>query len=109
LNQGRRDRKIVIEQPTYSVSDDTNDKPVTGWTTYKTVWAERVQKQSQEVFEAGQMVTKDTHQWNIVYNDAPAVKMDMRVNYGSEYYYLVGIKEIGRNESLSIVTVRRDN
>jgi SPP1 family predicted phage head-tail adaptor len=108
LNQGRRDRKIVIEQPTYTISADTNAKTVTAWTTYKTAWAERIQKQSQEVFESGQMVAKDTFEWNMIYNDAPAVKMDMRISYNSEYYYLVGIREMGRNEDLKITTVRRD-
>lgn len=109
MNAGKRDRKIVIQQPTYAVSSDTNDKPVTGWTTYKIAWAERIHKQSQEVFEAGQMVAKDTFHWNIIYNDAPVVKMDMRVSYNSEFYYLVGIKEMGRNEDLILTTVRRDN
>lgn len=109
MNQGKRDRKIVIQQPTYAVSSDTNDKPVTGWTTYKTAWAERIHKQSQEVFEGGQMVAKDTFHWNIIFNDAPVVKMDMRISYNSEFYFLVGIKEMGRNEDLILTTVRRDN
>ena len=108
MNPGKRDRKIIIEQPTYSISSDTNDKKVSAWTTYKTVWAERVHKQSQEVFESGQMVAKDTFEWRLVYNDATSVKMDMRVNYDSEYYYLVGIKEYGRNEGLTLTTIRRD-
>jgi SPP1 family predicted phage head-tail adaptor len=108
LRPGKRDRKIVIEQPTYSVSDNTNDKYVSAWTTYKTVWASRTHKSSQEVFESGQMVAKDTFEWGIVYEDASAVKMDMRINYNSEYYYLVGIKEIGRNNKLILTSIRRD-
>ena len=109
MNIGKMERYITIEQPTYSVSDDSNDKYVSAWTTYKTCWASWIHKQSQEVFETGQMVAKDTHEWKVRYYDAPALKADMRINYDSDYYYLVGIKELGRKEALLLTTVNRDN
>ena len=109
MNIGRMERKITIEQPTYSVSDDSNNQYVSAWTTYKTVWAAWVQKQGQEVFETGQMVAKDTYEWKIRYKDAESVKMDMRILYNSEYYYLVGLKELGRKEAWMITTIKRDN
>ena len=108
MHLGRMERKIVIEQPTYSVSSDTNNKYVSAWTTYKTVWASWVHKQSQEVFESGQMVAKDTYEWKVRYYDAAEVKQDMRISYDSEYYYIVGIKELGRKEAYQITTIRRD-
>ena len=109
MNIGRMDRNIVLQQPTYAVSSDTNDRPITGWTTYKTLWASWVNRQSQEVFESGQMVTKETFEWKIRYFDAPAVKMDMRILYDSKYYYLVGTKELGRKEAWMLTSINRDN
>jgi SPP1 family predicted phage head-tail adaptor len=109
LNPGKRDRKITIEKPTYTTSTDTNDRPVTSWSTYRIAWAEMVHKQSQEVFESGQMVAKDTFQWSILYSDAPALKMDMRISYDSKYFYLVGMKELGRKEYWQITAINRDN
>jgi SPP1 family predicted phage head-tail adaptor len=109
MNIGRMERKIVIQKPTYSVSSNTNDKSVSAWTTYKTCFASWVHKQSNEVFETGQMVAKDTYEWKIRYYDASAVKMDMRISYNSEYYYLVGIKELGRKEALLLTSIKRDN
>lgn len=110
MNIGRLDRAIVIEQPTYSTSSDTNNRYVSAWTTYKSVWAAWVQKQSQEVFESGQMVAKDTYEWKARYLDAPNVKADMRILYNSEYYYLAGNpKELGRKEAILLTTVKRDN
>jgi len=109
MNIGFMERHITIEQPTYTVSTDTNDNPITAWATYKTCWASWVHKNSQEVFETGQMVAKDTYEWKIRYYDAEAVKMDMRINYDSNYYYLVSIKELGRKEAWLLTTIKRDN
>ena len=109
MNVGRMERYIVIEQPTYSVSDDTNDKYVSAWTTYKSCFASWLHKQGQEVFETGQMVAKDTFEWKIRYYDAPDIKADMRISYDSGYYYLVGIKELGRKDALLLTAIKRDN
>lgn len=103
------ERKITIQQPTYSVSSDSNFKKVSAWSTYKTCWASWVHKMSQEVFEEGQLVAKDTFDWKIRYYDAPAVKADMRISYDSEYYYIVGIKELGRKEAFQLATIKKDN
>ena len=109
MNIGKLDRYITIEQPVYSVSDDSNAKTVSSWTTYEECWASRIHKQSQEVFEAGQMVAKETFEWKLRFYDAPGLKSDMRINYDSDYYYLVGIKELGRKEAFLLTTVNRDN
>ena len=109
MNIGRMERYITIEQPTYTVSDDSNDKTVSAWTTYKTLWAAWVHKQSQEVFETGQMVAKETHEWKFRYFDAPDVKADMRINFASDNYYFVGLKELGRKEAWMATTINRDN
>ena len=109
MNIGRMERYITIQQPTYSVSSNSNDKYVSAWTTYKNCWASWVHKQSQEVIETGQIVAKDTYEWKVRYYDAPDVKMDMRILYDAEYYYLVGVKELGRKEALQLPSIKRDN
>jgi SPP1 family predicted phage head-tail adaptor len=109
MNIGKMERYITIEQPTYSISDDTNDKYISGWTTYKNCFASWIHKQSQEVFETGQMVAKDTFEWKFRHYDAPAVKMDMRINYDSDYYHFVGLKELGRKEAWLGTTIKRDS
>jgi len=111
---GTLNKKITIEQPTYAVSDDTNDKYISAWATYKTCWASLVHKQSQEVFESGQMVAKDTFEWKIWYNEAQSITQDMRIKWSSEYYYIIGIKKLfhetlGYVESYLITTILRDN
>lgn len=109
LRPGTLNRLVTIEQPTYEISGDTNNKYIDAWSTYKTCFAGLVHKQSQETFEAGQMVATDTFEWKLWYGDAPAIKMDMRVKYNSEYYYIVGIKELGYKEAWLITSIRRDN
>ena len=106
---GELDRHITIENPTYSISDDTNDKYPSSWNTYKSCFSRVYHKQSQEVFESGQMVAKDTHEFKVWYYDAEGVKTDMRINYDDGYYYIIGIKELGRKEAYLITAIKRDN
>ena len=107
---GRLDKYIVIEQSTTSVSDKTNQTEVDSWSTYKSVWGKLVHRQSTEVFEEGQLVAKDIHEWSIRYYDAPAITSDMRISYDSEYYYMVGNpKELGRKDGWLLTTIKRDN
>ena len=106
---GRMERYITIQQPTYAVSANSNDKPISGWTTYKSLWSAWKHMQAQEVFETGQMVAKDTYEFKFRHYDAPDVKADMRILYDSQYYYLVGLKELGRKEAWQATTINRDN
>lgn len=106
---GRMERYITIQQPTYTPSTDTNDNPISAWTTYKTCFAAWKHNASQEVFETGQMVAKDTYEFKFRHYDAPDVKMDMRILYDSKYYYFVGLKELGRKEAWQGITINRDN
>ncbi len=106
---GRLDRYITIEQPTYTVDQTTHQKKLSSWATYKTVWAALVNKQSSEVVEAGQIIFKNMHEFRIRYYDAESVKADMRISYNSDYYNIVGIKELGRKDGYLITTIRRDN
>ena len=103
------DKFLTIQQPTYSVSSNTNDKTVSAWTTYKTCWGSWVHRQSSEVFETGQMVAKDTYEFKVRHYDTPDIKSDMRILYDSKYYYLIGVKELGRKEAWLITAINRDN
>lgn len=109
MHIGRMERKITIQQPVYTVDANTNFKKVSSWTTYKICWASWKHEMSNEVFETGQMVAKDTFDWKIRYYDASDVKQDMRILYDSGYYYIIGVKELGRKEALQISTIKKDN
>ena len=109
MNIGKMNRNVTIQQPVYTISADNNDKYVSSWTVFKTLWASWVHQMSQEVFESGQMVAKDVYDWKCRYMDAEGVKLDMRILYNGDYYYIVSVKEIGVKEALQISTVKRDN
>jgi SPP1 family predicted phage head-tail adaptor len=106
---GKLDKYITIEKPVYTTSSTTRQQERTSWTDYKSCWAKRVIDQSVEVVEEGLQVLKDTAKWTIRYYDAEDVKPDMRVLYESEYYYIKGIKELGRKDGWMLTTIKRDN
>jgi len=109
MMSGKMDKYIVIEQPTYTVSTKTNQKEVASWSTYVSVSAKRVIKQSAEVFEEGQLVLKDVIEWSFRYYDAESIASDMRVSFDSEYYYIIGLRELGRKDGWLLMTIKRDN
>lgn len=106
---GKMDRNITIQKPTYAVSTTTNQREISSWATFKTVWAALVNKQSMEVVEEGQMVFKNVHEFKVRYNDVSGITSDMRISYGSDIYNIVGIKELGRGDGYLINSVRKDN
>src|SRR5210317_538786 len=109
VNVGKLDRYVTIQQATWTHSTDTNDRYPSTWTTYKTCWASRVQKQSQELSEGEQFVLLDTFTYKIRYYDAPAITGRMRISDDSTIYDIVSIKELGRKEAWLIMAQKRDN
>src|SRR5574343_1894337 len=103
MNIGLMNRKVTIQQPVYAISGDNNDKYVSSWTLFKTVWMGWVHQASQEVFETGQMVAKDTFEWKCRYLDADGLTQEMRLLYNGDYYYIISIKELGHRDALQIV------
>ena len=101
---GKMDRRIVIEQPTVT-KDDWNYDVVT-WTTPATVWAEKLDRGSGEVVEVDRQTALTRTQWTMRYRST--VNSTMRILYNSQYYYIVGVEEIGRREGLRVFTELRN-
>ena len=60
---GKLDRKITIQQPTYTTDTQTGERKVSSWSTYKSVWAKRIQPMSMERVEGDQLALVDTYNY----------------------------------------------
>lgn len=107
MNIGRLDREIEIQQASLSNPDDGWREQTETWTTSATVWATRKDKTTSEGDEVMQRVALTVTEWTIRHTDD--VSVQNRVKYGSEIFYITGIREIGRREGLTLVTEKRDN
>jgi SPP1 family predicted phage head-tail adaptor len=96
--------RIVIQQYTTTV-DDWNHK-TKSWTTARTVWAQKLYKNSQLVSE----VKGVTHVMTVIFRmrHIDGVGTTNRVLQGSEIYDIVGMKILGNKEGLELITVQRD-
>ena len=99
------DKKVIIEQSTYSKDGLTNEQTDT-WSTFATVWAKH-DDVTLEKFEANQEVAVGDSQWMIRW--LSGVHEKMRINDGGVYHYIKGIKTTDRNITISIRTEKRDN
>ncbi len=106
---GKLDRYITIEQAVYTADTTTGERQVDSWSTYKSVWAKKLQPMSMERVEGDQIALVDTYNYTIRYYDAPSVTARMRILDESEYYDIIGIKELGRRDGLLIIAAKRDN
>ena len=101
---GDFDRKITIEEPTYTVDSVSSQRKITGWTTVCTAWAARVQE-SKEMFEVQQQLANNSGEWMIRYNSL--ITEVMRVNDHGVYHDIKGIRIVDRNNFLVLTTERR--
>lgn len=96
------DRRIVIEQRT-----DTRNalgEGVPAWTTFATVWAQRVPMRGAELFAAQQVVPQVENKLRIRWRDD--LDESMRIVDDGVTYGIQHIAEIGRRDGLEI-KVRR--
>ena len=101
---GKLDRRIVIEQQVTAKDDWNYD--YTTWTTYATVWANKMDKGVTEREEVDRQTALTRTQWTMRYRST--VNSTMRILYNSQYYYIVGVEEIGRREGLRVFTELRN-
>ena len=95
VNVGKLDRYVTVQQATWTHSDNTNDRYPSTWSTYKNVWASRVQKQSQELSEGNQFVLLDTYEYKIRYYDAPGITGLIHYGMSNSVTRLFGINSCG--------------
>ena len=92
---------IVIES--YTESRDTYGAIDAGtWATYKTVWADIEDVQSNVSYDADQPVFEDGKSFKIHTHDADAVTSKMRISYDSQYFFIRSIRKEGRLRTILI-------
>lgn len=102
---GAMDTQVLIEQPTYSTS--TSGQKIPTWSTLVTVWAEQVEKNAGENYEANQLVASKQKLFKIRHYSGITEKM--RINLDGEYYYINGIARDGRQRFLLLTAEKKDN
>jgi len=97
---GRMDKRIVIQQWSVdSPAQDAAGAPSGSWATYAIRWAEKIDKSGREFFQGGTVgetlcIFKCRYVSGLTYK--------MRISYDSEYYDIVGIVELGREDTHEI-------
>lgn len=97
---GKLDRRIIIQQNT--PTQDTYGEPIASWSTFSTVWAEKLKPQVAEKYVADQFSGTEKIVWRIRY--LSGVNNLMRVSYDGKIYDIHGVYEEGRNKYMFIVT-----
>lgn len=107
MNIGRLDREIELQQASLSNPEGGWRDQSETWSTTATIWATRKDKSSAEGEENLQRVERLVTEWTIRFIED--VSVQNRIKYGSEIFYIIGIREVGRREGLTLVTEKRDN
>lgn len=98
---GRMDKLITIQQwGADSPAQDAYGAPSGTWTTYAKRWAEKIDKSGREFFQGG-LVGETTCIFKVRYVDGLTSKM--RISYDSEYYDIISIIPLGRQDTQEIV------
>jgi len=106
INIADLDKKFIIETPTYTNNATTNERTISAWSTYATVWGKWLAN-SNEKFEADQSVA--INDGKILIRWLSGLAENMRVNDGGVYHYIKGIDQTDRNVTQLIKTEKRDN
>jgi SPP1 family predicted phage head-tail adaptor len=101
---GKLDRRIVIQQNTQT--QNAAGEYVDSWNTLATVWASKESLEGTELDESDQRTALQKVIWIIRYKST--VTELMRIYYGSEYYYITSIQEVGRKWGMRLTTEIRD-
>jgi SPP1 family predicted phage head-tail adaptor len=101
---GRADRRVTIERATYTTNG--YGERVASWATVTTVWAELMKSSGigESITNNAQDVARQTLFFKVrSSNTTRGIKADDRLKYGTRYYDIKGVEEIGRLSELIIV------
>ena len=104
MRVGQLDRRINLQDARITKDSWNHTR---GYHSLGTVWAHKQERTSVEVTESMQEVNVNRVIWTIRYRTG-LTALD-RIEYDSQYYYITGIQELGRQEWLRIYTEQRDN
>lgn len=99
---GRLDRLITIEQ--VSETRDAVGGIIKTWTTWKEVWASKLDVAGREYFDAQAVQAEVTTTFRIRY--VAGLSPKMRISYAGETYDIESVAEFGRREMWEIKAVR---
>jgi len=115
MRYGRLDRRITIQEklPTFPSSSDSWGTESVGWADSIVCWGQKKDESSVEGTELQQLVNTTRTVWRVRYN--AAITTQMRIKYEetidastvTTYYYITGLKEIGRRAALDLITELR--
>ena len=97
---GEKNGYIEIESA--SLATDTFGEPVQTWSTFTSVWAEKLTPKSYERYTGQQQVGLKNTAWKIHYRTD--VTNLMRISFESVTYRIVGVDDIGFHEFLLLTT-----
>lgn len=100
------DTTIVIESFTVVKNSITNE-PEKTWSTFKTRKAKTLGPESKDKYEANQQVSLSTVRYKIY--RTPSINEQMRIKKGSDYFYISGIADFGRQGYMIITAEKRNN
>lgn len=103
MRAGDLDRRITIEQATAGTDD--YGAPTQTWATLAQVWAQVKPVRGQEYFAAQQVNARVDTVFKIRHRTD--ITTAMRISYGSEYYDIQSVLEIGRREGLELMAIVR--
>lgn len=105
MNSGTLDRRVVIQN--YSVQRSAGwNHPDKTYADLATVWAMKREQIGYEKIEQAQVTEVRRTSFKIRYRSD--VDTTMRIQDGSDYYYITGIRELGRQHMLELITELRD-
>ncbi len=106
-NTGRLDIRLMVEQPV--IAKNTIGENETTWTSYKTLWAERVLKPSGERYEGKQEVGSDGADFRARYDSGLNTTMRFKQELETTYFYIRNVQSSRRDDYSLINAQRRDN
>lgn len=100
MQAGRLDRRVALAHRTLGTQAADGSYPDSGFTTYATVWAEKLDQHGREFFAAAGTNAERTTRFRIRYR-SDVLQTD-RIVLDSLNYDIVQVSEIGRREGLEI-------
>lgn len=106
-NIGKMDVLLTIEDKTLTRNAINEDE--ISWSTFGTMWAERIWKVSQEQFEGKQQTGFDRAEFRARYNPNITTSMRLKTDQETTYFYIIDASASRREDLTIILAERRDN
>ena len=101
------DVKLTVESVTKTRNSINEDE--SSWSTFATIWAQRIWKPSQEKFEGKQETGFDAVEFHSRYNASLTTTMRFKQDQESTYFYIIDVNTSRREDLTIILAQRRDN